>query len=85
MLAPVLGVSAVTNARAAAGGQDIQSVQDLQAAAPAMLRSQQRVVTAADFQAEAMRVGGVARAAVVPLANPDFPGISVPGAVTVVG
>lgn len=84
LLAPVLGVSAATNARAAAGGQDIQSVQDLQAAAPAMLRSQQRVVTAADFQGEAMRVGGVARAAVVPLANPDFPGISVPGALTVV-
>ena len=31
-----------------------------------------------------MRVGGVARATVVPLAHPDFPGISVPGAVTVV-
>ena len=84
LLGPILGVSAVTNARAAAGGQDAQSADDLQAAAPAMLRSQQRAVTAADFQAEAIRVGGVARAAVVPLANPEFPGISVPGAVTVV-
>jgi hypothetical protein len=84
LLAPILGVSAVTNARAAAGGQDVQSVADLQAEAPAMLRSQQRTVTAADFLAEAMRVGGVARAAVVPLADPEFPGVSVPGAVTVV-
>jgi Baseplate J-like protein len=84
LLGPVLGVSAVTNARPAAGGQDAQSVADLQAEAPVMLRSQQRAVTAADFQAEALRVGGVARVAVVPLANPDFPGISVPGAVTVV-
>ena len=84
LLAPVLGVSAVTNARAAAGGQDVQSVDDLQAAAPAMLRSQQRTVTAADFLAETLQIAGVARAAVVPLANPDFPGVSVPGAVTVV-
>jgi hypothetical protein len=84
LLAPILGVSAVTNARAAAGGQDVQSVDDLQAAAPAMLRSQQRTVTAADFLAEAMQIAGVARAAVVPLANPEFPGVSVPGAVTVV-
>ena len=67
-----------------AGGQDVQSVDDLQAAAPAMLRSQQRTVTAADFLAEAMQIAGVARAAVVPLANPEFPGVSVPGAVTVV-
>ena len=49
--APVLGVSAVTNASPAAGGQDAQTPDDLQAAAPAMLRSQQRAVTAADFQA----------------------------------
>ena len=81
---PILGVSAVTNARAAAGGQDVQTTDDLQAEAPAMLRSQQRAVTAADFQAVAMRISGVARAAVLPFANPDFPGVSVPGAVTVV-
>jgi len=84
LLAPVPGVSAVTNARAAAGGQDVQSVQDLQQQAPAMLRSQQRVVTAADYVAQATRAGGVVRATVVPLAHPDFPGVSVPGALTVV-
>jgi predicted phage baseplate assembly protein len=82
--APILGVSAVTNADPAAGGQDAQTTDDLQAAAPAMLRSQQRVVTAADFEAEAMRAAGVARVTVLPFASPDFPGISVPGAVTVI-
>ena len=82
--APVLGVSAVTNFAPAAGGQDAQTPDDLQAAAPAMLRSQQRAVTAADFQSVAMGAAGVARVAVLPFASPDFPGISVPGAVTVV-
>lgn len=84
LLAPILGVSAVTNVRGAAGGQDVQSVDDLQQKAPAMLRSQQRVVTAADYIAQATRAGGVQRATVVPLAHPDFPGVSVPGALTVV-
>ena len=84
LLGPILGVSAVTNARAAAGGQDVQSLDDLQQQAPSMLRSQQRVVTAADYVAQVIRVGGVARATVVPLAHPDFPGVSVPGALTVV-
>ena len=82
--APILGVSAVTNADPAAGGSDAQTPDDLQAAAPAMLRSQQRAVTAADFQVEAMRAAGVARVTVLPFASPDFPGVSVPGAVTVV-
>jgi predicted phage baseplate assembly protein len=82
--APVLGVSAVTNANPAAGGSDAQTPDDLQAAAPANLRSQQRAVTAADFAAVAMRAAGVARVTVLPFASPDFPGVSVPGAVTVV-
>jgi len=82
--APILGVSAVTNADPAAGGSDAQTPDDLQAAAPAMLRSQQRVVTAADFEAEAMRAAGVARVTVLPFASPDFPEVSVPGAVTVI-
>jgi hypothetical protein len=81
---PIQGVSAVTNERAAAGGQDAQTTADLQSAAPAMLRSQQRAVTAADFQSVALGIPGVARATVLPFASPDFPGINVPGAVTVV-
>jgi predicted phage baseplate assembly protein len=82
--APVLGVSAVTNTNPAAGGSDAQTPEDLQAKAPAMLRSQQRAVTAADFAAVAMRLADVARVTVLPFASPDFSGISVPGAVTVV-
>lgn len=84
LLGPIVGVSAVTNARAAVGGQDVQQLDDLKRDAPAMLRSQQRVVTAVDFAVAAQRIGGVARATAVPLAHPDFPEISVPGAVTVV-
>jgi predicted phage baseplate assembly protein len=81
---PVPGIAAVTNASAAAGGQDAQSVDELKQQAPAMLRSQQRVVTAADYIAQAIAVPGVGRATVVPLANPAFPGVAVPGALTVV-
>ena len=84
MLGPVPGISAVTNANEAAGGQDAQTVADLQQQAPALLRSQQRVVTAADYVAQVTGVPGVARATAVPLANPNFPGVSVPGALTVV-
>jgi hypothetical protein len=84
LISPVSGIQGVTNGAAAAGGQDAQTVADLEQQAPAMLRSQQRVVTAADYVAQAVGVPGVARAAVVPLANPDYPGVSVPGALTVV-
>jgi len=84
LLGPVSGISSVTNALAAAGGQDAQTVADLEQQAPAMLRSQERVVTAADYEAEVAGVPGVARAAAVPLANPNYPGVSVPGALTVI-
>jgi predicted phage baseplate assembly protein len=84
LLGPVPGVSAVTNERAAVGGQDAQTTADLQQQAPALLRSQQRVVTRADYVGQAIAVPGVVRATVVPLANPDFPGVAVPGALTVV-
>jgi predicted phage baseplate assembly protein len=84
LLGPVPGIASVTNNAAAAGGQDAQTVADLEQQAPAILRSQRRVVTAEDYVAQAAGVPGVARATVVPLANPNFPGVSVPGALTVV-
>ena len=84
LLGPVPGVSAVTNKASAAGGQDAQTAADLQQQAPLMLRSQQRVVTATDYEVQATGVPGVARATVVPFADPGFPGVRVPGALTVI-
>jgi predicted phage baseplate assembly protein len=78
------GIVQVTNPRAAAGGRAEQSVDDLKASAPHLLRTQRRAVSAQDFARLAEEAGGVRRATAVPLAHPAHPGVEVPGAVTVV-
>lgn len=74
----------VTNERPSVGGADEQKVEDLMKEAPNRLRSQDRAVTAEDFEALAKQAGGVASAKALPLMNPNFPDVPVPGAVTVV-
>jgi predicted phage baseplate assembly protein len=81
---PLQGVEGVTNERPAVGGTDEQDIKELRALAPKVLRSRGRAITAEDFEALAMEVGGVAKATAIPLAHPDYPDIEVPGAVTVV-
>jgi hypothetical protein len=76
------GVKEVTNFRSAAGGLDEQSVDDLKKQAPEAIRSRDRAVSAGDFATHARQVG-VLNAVAVPLMHPAFPGIEVPGAVTV--
>jgi predicted phage baseplate assembly protein len=83
-LTPIPGVESIRNDRRAEGGRDEQSSDELKQEAPAMLRHQDRAVTAADLAALAKTAGGVAKAASLPLFHPDHPGIEVPGAVTVV-
>lgn len=78
------GVDSVTNVRPAAGGDERQSLDELKRDAPALLRHQQRAVTAADYAALAKQVGGVADAIALPLNHPDHPGVAVAGTVTVV-
>jgi len=67
-------VASVTNLRPAAGGQDEESVADASARAPAVLRSQNRAVTAQDFADIAMQTPGaqIVRAYAVPLYNPTL-------------
>jgi hypothetical protein len=84
MLTSLVGIDSVTNTRPAVGGQDEQDVQDLMEQAPHELHSRNRAVTAEDFTAIASQAGGVAKATAIPLAHPDYPGVQVPGAVTVV-
>jgi predicted phage baseplate assembly protein len=79
----ITGLASVTNERGAVSGRDEQSVDELKAQAPHELRSRNRAVTADDFAYLASHAGGVAKAAAVPLMHPDFPGVDVPGAVTV--
>jgi hypothetical protein len=74
----------VTNERPAVGGGDEESLDTLMVKAPALLGRRDRVVTPGDFQSQVEAVGGVAAAKALPLFHPDFPGVSVPGAITVV-
>jgi hypothetical protein len=81
-----LGNLEVKNERAAEGGRDEQSLDDLKTEAPARLRCRDRAVTADDFTALAKQAGGVAHAVALPLSHPDFPdpAVKIPGVITVV-
>jgi predicted phage baseplate assembly protein len=83
-LTGLVGIDSVTNLRPAVGGRDEQSVDDLKLQAPSTLRHRNRAVTEGDFAELARLAGGVARATALALAHPDYPGVAVPGAVTVV-
>lgn len=74
----------VANLFAAYGGSDEETLAEVTERAPAQIKSRCRAVTADDFQYLAEQVANVKRAYAMPLANPNFPGISVPGAVTVI-
>ena len=81
---PIIGVAGIRNERPATGGQDEQSYDDFKTVAPARLRCNNRAVSADDYESMARSAGGIAQAKALPLAHPDFPGVQVPGAVTVV-
>jgi predicted phage baseplate assembly protein len=76
--------SKVSNLLVATGGRDEQSIDDAKKRAPALLRSNHRAVTAGDFEELAKQVGAVRRAKAVPLYHPRFPGVAIPGVVTVI-
>ena len=59
-------------------------MEDLKQQAPAFLRCRSRAVTSEDFAVIAAQSGGVARATAVPLAHPKYPGMAIPGVVSVV-
>lgn len=79
-------VASVTNPVAAAGGSDEETQADAVMRAGSEIRSTNRAVTADDFEALALETPGalVARAQALPLTDPAFLGIAVPGSVTVI-
>lgn len=81
---PPSGVEAVKNERAAVGGSDEETLDQLQQRAPAVLRRRNRAVTPDDFEVLVKEMGGIAQAKALPLFHPDHPGVSVAGAITVV-
>jgi hypothetical protein len=81
---PIIGVTGIRNERPATGGQDEQSYDDFKTVAPAQLRCRNRAVSVDDYESLARSAGGIAQAKALPLVHPDYPGVPVPGAVTVV-
>lgn len=78
-----IDVARIANPFAAAGGTDEETLDAAIARAPVALRSRDRAVTAEDFELLAKQAGPIARAKALPLHHPHFPGIDVPGVVTV--
>lgn len=81
---PGLDTAGVTNPMAAAGGADEEDIQTAMERAPRILKARDRAITPGDFELLAMEAGTIARARALSLVHPEFPGIEVPGVVTVV-
>lgn len=81
---PGLDAGGVTNPVAAAGGTDEETIDEIIERAPRTLKARDRAVTAEDFEQFAREAGPVRRAKPFGLAHPKFPGIEVPGVVTLV-
>ena len=79
-----LDAGAVTNPVASAGGADEETIDEIIERAPRSLKARDRAVTSEDFEQFAKDAGPVRRAKAFALAHPQFPGIEVPGVVTLV-
>jgi predicted phage baseplate assembly protein len=86
LLLTILGVQSdgVTNPTEAVGGADEESLEEARARAPRLIKSRCRAVTAEDFELLAEQSGLARRAKALPLYHPRFPGIEVPGVVSVI-
>ncbi len=74
----------VQNLFASYGGADEETIEEAKTRAPIALKSRNRAVTAEDFELLTLRAANIARAKALPLFHPEFPGVEVPGVVTVI-
>lgn len=83
---PVDGIddSLVANLFASSGGRDEETLDSAKRRAPGSIKSRCRAVTADDYEYLAAQAADVERAKALPLYHPDFPGVRVPGVVTVI-
>ena len=79
-----IDVNGITNVFASYGASDEETLDQLRARAPRILKSRDRAVTPEDFELLAVRAAGIARAKALPRHHPDFPGVEVPGVVTII-
>lgn len=86
LLTSIEGIDAgkTENLFAASGGLDEERLNEAERRARLSLRARERAVTPEDFELLAQQAGNVRRAKALPLAHPQFPGIKVPGAITVI-
>ncbi len=66
----------------AEGGTEEETLEFAAARAPIALKAHDRAVTAEDFEMLAKQAGPIRRAHAMPLVHPNFPGIAVPGVIT---
>lgn len=74
----------VLNLVASYGGREEETLDQAKQRAPAAIRARCRAVTSDDFEFFATQAATITRAKALPLRHPDFPGVAVPGVVTVV-
>ncbi|GLQ89920.1 putative baseplate assembly protein [Dyella flagellata] len=86
LTSPIDGIDSngVGNLFAAYGGRDEETLDQAKKRAPLSLRSQDRAVSNSDFEYLATQAGNVARAKALPFFHPQFPGLQVPGTISVV-
>ncbi len=86
LMSSIPGVAAdqVANLFPSGGGADEETLAEAQIRAPGTLRTRDRAVTPEDFERLAVESGAAARAKALPLVHPNFPGVQVPGVVSVV-
>jgi predicted phage baseplate assembly protein len=86
LLTSIAGIdeNGVKNLLPAVGGRDEETLADAKLRVPRAIRSRGRAVTPEDFEQLAMEAANVKRAKALPLTHPNFPGVQVPGVVTVI-
>lgn len=86
LLSSAPGLDQVTNHYPAENGADEEPIEDTKQRAPKELKARDRAVTVQDFEFLARQTPGVRvrRAHALALHHPQFPGVKVPGAITVV-
>ncbi len=74
----------VGNLFPANSGRDEETLDEAKKRAPRTIKSRCRAVSVEDFEYLAMQASTIKRAKALPLFHPDFPGIKVPGVITVI-
>jgi hypothetical protein len=74
----------VGNLFPAINGRDEETLDEAKKRAPRTIKSRCRAVSVEDFEYLAMQASTIKRAKALPLFHPDFPGVKVPGVITVI-